>query len=99
MLFLGCVLGAYATGWAGVAVFMPHDITHYISLIETMHLGAPVIIMGKFVLGFPFVYHTLNGIRHLTWDTASFVSNKGVLSTGIPMCLAVLATMGAVLFM
>ncbi|KAJ7191111.1 SDHC, cytochrome b subunit of succinate dehydrogenase [Mycena pura] len=37
---------------------------------------------GKAVLAAPFVFHSLNGVRHLTWDTLKFMHVKGVYQTG-----------------
>jgi succinate dehydrogenase (ubiquinone) cytochrome b560 subunit len=36
----------------------------------------------KFVYALPFTFHSLNGVRHLVWDTASAISNKQVIQTG-----------------
>jgi succinate dehydrogenase (ubiquinone) cytochrome b560 subunit len=43
---------------------------------------AAVKILGKFVIAMPFTFHSLNGIRHLTWDTGRELSNKAVQRTG-----------------
>ncbi|KAI9744213.1 MAG: hypothetical protein M1818_002365 [Claussenomyces sp. TS43310] len=39
-------------------------------------------VATKFALAFPFTYHSLNGVRHLVWDTASQFSNKQVIRSG-----------------
>lgn len=36
----------------------------------------------KASLATPFVFHCVNGLRHLTWDTAHELSIKGVYRTG-----------------
>lgn len=36
----------------------------------------------KAVVGFPFVYHCINGVRHLIWDSSHMTSLKGVYLTG-----------------
>ncbi|CAO3676075.1 unnamed protein product [Umbelopsis vinacea] len=36
----------------------------------------------KATIAFPFVFHCLNGVRHLVWDTGRFLSLKGVYQTG-----------------
>lgn len=41
-----------------------------------------MVLMGKFVLAVPFMYHLLNGIRHLIWDTGRALTLKGVYVTG-----------------
>ncbi|KAJ7503271.1 SDHC, cytochrome b subunit of succinate dehydrogenase [Mycena galericulata] len=37
---------------------------------------------GKALLAAPFAFHSLNGIRHLSWDMGKFMSIKGVYTTG-----------------
>ncbi|KAI9310933.1 succinate dehydrogenase cytochrome b560 subunit [Dichotomocladium elegans] len=46
--------------------------------------AAPVAlkVAAKTIVGFPFVFHCLNGIRHLVWDTTRFIDIKGVYKTG-----------------
>jgi len=36
----------------------------------------------KTTLAFPFVFHCLNGLRHLAWDFAVGINNKTVAQTG-----------------
>lgn len=36
----------------------------------------------KFTLAMPFTFHSINGIRHLIWDTGRFFTNKQVIQTG-----------------
>ncbi|CAO3632735.1 unnamed protein product [Cunninghamella blakesleeana] len=46
--------------------------------------AAPVAVkvLAKLTLATPFVFHTLNGCRHLIWDTIKFIDIKGVYTTG-----------------
>ncbi|KAF8149028.1 succinate dehydrogenase cytochrome b560 subunit [Crassisporium funariophilum] len=37
---------------------------------------------GKAILAAPFAFHSLNGIRHLSWDMVKFISLKGAYVTG-----------------
>ncbi|KAK9367808.1 hypothetical protein V1509DRAFT_625398 [Lipomyces kononenkoae] len=37
----------------------------------------------KLIASFPFTFHTFNGVRHLIWDTASELTNKAVIRTGL----------------
>ncbi|KIV86120.1 succinate dehydrogenase, cytochrome b556 subunit [Exophiala sideris] len=39
-------------------------------------------VLAKTFLAFPFTYHSLNGIRHLVWDTGAALTNKQVIVTG-----------------
>lgn len=44
----------------------------------------PVLLQvaTKFTLAWPFMFHSFNGLRHLTWDTASMITNEKVKQTG-----------------
>lgn len=46
--------------------------------------GWPVIakVTAKFAIAFPFVFHCLNGLRHLSWDLTIGISNKAVARSG-----------------
>eukprot|EP00842_Homolaphlyctis_polyrhiza_P004349 jgi/Hompol1/4915/HPOL_001860-RA len=41
-----------------------------------------LVFLGKLALAAPISFHLFNGIRHLTWDTGSFLTLKGVYNTG-----------------
>lgn len=45
------------------------------AVIAASFASWPVIaqILTKVTLALPFTFHSLNGIRHLVWDTASMV--------------------------
>ena len=59
----------------------PYELTNKIcEMIGTMPLW--MVLMGKFALSVPFMYHLLNGIRHLIWDTGRALTLKGVYVTG-----------------
>lgn len=74
---------------------LPHDISHYISIIESMNLSPATLLFAKFCLAAPFGYHLANGIRHLYWDTAKGLTIKEVYTTGYTMlAFAVLITLG-----
>lgn len=45
-------------------------------------LPLPLVLAGKFVLAGPFMYHLLNGVRHLIWDTGKALTLRGVYTTG-----------------
>ncbi|XP_030374401.1 succinate dehydrogenase cytochrome b560 subunit, mitochondrial [Scaptodrosophila lebanonensis] len=81
----GLALGA--TVWAlGLgALIASHDINHYITMIEGLQLSGATLTAIKFIIAYPAGYHTANGIRHLIWDTGSFLKIKEVYSTGYIM--------------
>ncbi|KAH9981899.1 SDHC, cytochrome b subunit of succinate dehydrogenase [Russula compacta] len=39
-------------------------------------------VAEKTILAAPFAFHSLNGLRHLAWDTGKFLSLKGAYRTG-----------------
>jgi succinate dehydrogenase (ubiquinone) cytochrome b560 subunit len=41
-----------------------------------------MVVSGKFILSLPFFFHTLNGVRHLVWDTGSALSLRGTYVGG-----------------
>ncbi|KAK7205402.1 hypothetical protein BZA70DRAFT_156392 [Myxozyma melibiosi] len=47
--------------------------------------GLPVAakFAAKLLAATPFSFHAFNGIRHLIWDTASQLTNKAVVQTGV----------------
>ncbi|KAI9228058.1 MAG: hypothetical protein DHS80DRAFT_23686 [Piptocephalis tieghemiana] len=52
--------------------------------ILSMVASAPAAatIAAKFIIAWPVTFHSLNGIRHLVWDTGRELSLKGVYRTG-----------------
>lgn len=44
----------------------------------------PVAVKGglKFLIAWPFVFHSLNGVRHLTWDLAKGFSKSSIKTFG-----------------
>lgn len=58
------------------------------AVIAASFASWPVIaqILTKVTLALPFTFHSLNGIRHLVWDTASMVRfgrGRGVVDDGL----------------
>lgn len=82
ILILGIILGAYASALGIGALVLPHDISHYITIIEGLNVSPAVLFVAKFAIAAPFSYHFINGLRHLYWDTAKGLSMKEVYSTG-----------------
>jgi len=53
-------------GWG--ALMYPGDSASMLAMVKAMEIPLYVMVSGKFVLLWPFVYHTINSIRHLVWD-------------------------------
>ncbi|KAI9332148.1 succinate dehydrogenase cytochrome B subunit, mitochondrial [Zopfochytrium polystomum] len=47
-----------------------------------------VKFLGKAAIVFPTVYHSLNGIRHLVWDSVTALTLTGVYQTGYTVIAA-----------
>ena len=58
----------------------------------------PMVLAGKFVLAAPFMYHLLNGIRHLLWDSGRALTLRGVYTTGWIVNILTLASAGFLTF-
>ena len=67
-LFLIVILVLY--GFSIAYLFAPgtFDSTHVVEFIAGLPEGAKYA--GKVVLAAPFAFHSLNGLRHLSWDMA-----------------------------
>ncbi|KJE92286.1 succinate dehydrogenase cytochrome b subunit [Capsaspora owczarzaki ATCC 30864] len=46
-----------------------HDFAYNIDLVRSLDLPSVVTLTAKYILAWPLVYHSLNGIRHLVWDS------------------------------
>lgn len=92
--FTGLALTGYITALGLGALAMPHDATHYLTMLEG--LSAPTLLALKFTMAYPFAFHTVNGVRHLFWDLGKFLAIKEVYTTGYTM-LAVSGVLAGVL--
>ncbi|OBZ72150.1 Succinate dehydrogenase cytochrome B subunit, mitochondrial [Grifola frondosa] len=75
---LGVLLYGYALAYlVAPSVF---DSAHVIEVVA----GLPDIVKyaGKTILAAPFAFHSLNGLRHLSWDMGKFLSLKGSYNAG-----------------
>ncbi|KIJ62937.1 hypothetical protein HYDPIDRAFT_176335 [Hydnomerulius pinastri MD-312] len=56
------------------------DSAHIVEFVA----GLPEIVKtsGKVILAAPFAFHSLNGLRHLSWDMGKFLTVKGAHTTG-----------------
>ncbi|KAJ7629721.1 SDHC, cytochrome b subunit of succinate dehydrogenase [Mycena polygramma] len=54
---------------------------------------------GKALLAAPFAFHSLNGLRHLSWDMGKFMSIKGVYQTGYAVLAGTAVSTVALVFL
>ncbi|KAF8193341.1 hypothetical protein BJ912DRAFT_960773 [Pholiota molesta] len=73
------------------------DSQHVIEVISGLPEG--VKYAGKVILAAPFAFHSLNGIRHLSWDLTKFVSVKGAYATGYAVLAATAVSTAALVMM
>jgi len=61
----------------------------------------PVVakVAAKSLLALPFTFHSINGIRHLVWDSGRSFANKTVIRSGWTVVgLSVVSALGLVAF-
>lgn len=79
------------------SLIMPHDMTYYLTAFENLHWSAYAIYALKYsLMAFPIAYHSMNGLRHLSWDVGKNLEMKQVYSTGWAM-LGTSIVLGAIL--
>jgi len=83
----GIALTGYAAIFGIAELICPGGSSSVVSAIDGLHLGAASLAALKFTLAFPFAFHTVNGIRHLSWDLGKFLTIKEVYTTGYAMCV------------
>lgn len=77
------------------ALLLPGNFESYLMLVKSLCLGPALIHAAKFVLVFPLMYHSLNGVRHLMWDLGKGLSMSQVQLSGVTvLVLAVLSSVG-----
>jgi succinate dehydrogenase (ubiquinone) cytochrome b560 subunit len=92
------VTGAFVGLAWGSLMYTAADVQQFADAMNASTLGSLTLLAAKFSLAFPIVYHSCNGIRHLLWDNAQYLTTKGVYQTGYIM-LAISATISLLLVM
>ncbi|OSX64830.1 hypothetical protein POSPLADRAFT_1064933 [Postia placenta MAD-698-R-SB12] len=95
----GAALSVLLYGYAIAYLVAPttFDSTHVIELVAS--LPDAVKIAGKTILAAPFAFHSLNGLRHLSWDMGKFLSLKGAYQSGYAVLGATAVTTVALVLM
>ncbi|KAJ7765887.1 SDHC, cytochrome b subunit of succinate dehydrogenase [Mycena maculata] len=78
----GAALSALLYGFSLAYLVAPgtFDSVHVVEFVAGLPDAAKYA--GKALLAAPFAFHSLNGIRHLSWDLGKFMTIKGVYQTG-----------------
>ncbi|KAL4862302.1 hypothetical protein BDV12DRAFT_178983 [Aspergillus spectabilis] len=80
-LTLSGPLYLFATAYLAAPLFGWHlESASVAAAFGALPVLAKVGIKGFFAL--PFTFHSLNGLRHLMWDTGRGITNKQVIQTG-----------------
>ncbi|KAK6745245.1 hypothetical protein RB195_011766 [Necator americanus] len=79
----GCVMaGVLLFGSIGFAA-LPFNFTQFVEYIRSWHIPPIITSVFKFVIAFPIIFHTLNGIRFIGFDLAKGVDNtKAIYKSG-----------------
>jgi succinate dehydrogenase (ubiquinone) cytochrome b560 subunit len=63
----------------GVGILYTKDVNTMLALLQSLHLPPSIIFLEKLFFAFPLMYHTLNGMRHLTWDMGIGLNNMSTI--------------------
>lgn len=96
----GIMMAVTIPAVATALMVLPGDLASYLEMIKSLDMGSAIITAAKYILGFPVIYHYINGIRHLAWDWALGFSMKDTYRTGwFVFTLSFLVTAAAVHFL
>ncbi|CAG7849092.1 Succinate dehydrogenase cytochrome B subunit, mitochondrial Flags: Precursor [Serendipita indica DSM 11827] len=97
---VGLSVGMYAfflSYLAAPVAGIPFDSSAVVELVHGLPEWAKVA--GKTVFAFPFAYHSLNGVRHLTWDSTKLLSNAAVTRSGYAVIAGAIISTAALVMM
>uniref|UniRef100_A0AC34GSA8 Succinate dehydrogenase cytochrome b560 subunit, mitochondrial n=1 Tax=Panagrolaimus sp. ES5 TaxID=591445 RepID=A0AC34GSA8_9BILA len=78
----GCIMaGTLLVGGIAFAI-TPVDFTTFIEFARGLNMPTPVTAIFKFIVAFPLVFHSLNGIRFMGFDLAKGTDIKSVYRSG-----------------
>lgn len=88
------ILSGLATALAVSTLISPHDFSYIVTVVEGLKLSIPTLAYIKFYIALPATFHTINGVRHLLWDSGRFLKLNEVYTTGyITLALSVLSAL------
>jgi len=80
---LSVMLSGFAIGMMCTDSMYPY----YLNELAKMEMGFAIIYAAKFAIAFPFMFHTFNGVRHLTWDMGYGFSLRSLYKSGYSVVL------------
>jgi len=93
------VTGAYLGLAWGSLMYTGADVQQFADMMNASTLGSAALFAAKFALAFPICYHASNGVRHLVWDNAKYLTKDGVYKTGYAMLAASTVLSLAIMFL
>uniref|UniRef100_A0A5F8GUM6 Succinate dehydrogenase cytochrome b560 subunit, mitochondrial n=1 Tax=Monodelphis domestica TaxID=13616 RepID=A0A5F8GUM6_MONDO len=91
----GIALSAGVSLFGLAALLLPGNFESHVELLKSLSLGPALIHTAKFALVSPLMYHTWNGIRHLTWDLGMGLKIPQLYQSGVVvLALTVLSSIG-----
>jgi len=97
----GIVMGIALYGISAGLLLMPSDFCTYIEAVKSAQYSPALMFSAKTIMAFPLVYHYMNGIRHLTWDSGVGFEMKTQYKTGWAIIISsslVSALLGAIAY-
>uniref|UniRef100_A0A183C244 Succinate dehydrogenase cytochrome b560 subunit, mitochondrial n=1 Tax=Globodera pallida TaxID=36090 RepID=A0A183C244_GLOPA len=79
---VGCVMSAVLLMGGVAFAILPVDFTSIMERLHSLNLWRPVTNSLKFLIAFPIVYHTLNGIRFMGFDMAKAIELPTIYRSG-----------------
>lgn len=76
------MLSSYSIVFALGTIILPNNFEYYMTLFESYNVNWYILAAVKGIIALPFVYHYVNGIRHLIWDTGKLLTMKAVYTSG-----------------
>ena len=70
----------------------PFDFTDCVRYVKSWDLPRPIIGLFKFIICYPIVFHSLNGVRFIGFDMAKFVGTQVSGALFLPFALAFIHT-------
>uniref|UniRef100_A0A8C8GTL1 Succinate dehydrogenase cytochrome b560 subunit, mitochondrial n=1 Tax=Oncorhynchus tshawytscha TaxID=74940 RepID=A0A8C8GTL1_ONCTS len=96
----GVGLSGGISAFALLALVLPGNYPYYLDLIHSLSVGPALLSLAKFGIAFPVSYHTLNGIRHLFWDSGKGFKIPEVYRSGyVVIVLSILTSIAAIAYM
>merc|ERR1712188_110104 len=77
--------GAWSALIAGAgigALVYPGDSAAFLSMVKALEIPIWIMAPAKGIILWPFIYHTINGVRHLVWDFDRGLNLPSIYWTG-----------------